>query len=209
MKSTTINRETEQLIRQKIQENFENGRGIYKLFYRIGYNATSDYNNASDIAGIAILKMWRSAGTYCFPVDRNMPFLEDNRMRRWAWQIGKNTAVDFFRWGSYFERKYQICQNDFMEIKFGSRISSMEDNPLSRAIEREDLEIAKKVIDEQILGLPEKFRTVLMMSYFEEKKYREIAKELNIPIGTVKSRLNNAKIKLMGGLMEIYNYLRE
>lgn len=41
--------------------------------------------------------------------------------------------------------------------------------------------------------LPEPFRTVVLMFYFEELSYREIAKELRLPMGTVMSRLSRAK----------------
>ena len=44
--------------------------------------------------------------------------------------------------------------------------------------------------------LPEEQRTVLILQVYEELKYREIAAVLEIPIGTVKSRLNAAVARL-------------
>lgn len=50
--------------------------------------------------------------------------------------------------------------------------------------------------------LPEKFRVVLTMFYYEELSYREIAEQLHVPIGTVMSRLARAKRHLRSRLFE-------
>ena len=50
--------------------------------------------------------------------------------------------------------------------------------------------------------LPEVFRLAVVMFYFEERSYREIAEELDLPIGTVMSRLARAKTHLRSLLCE-------
>jgi RNA polymerase sigma-70 factor (ECF subfamily) len=52
-------------------------------------------------------------------------------------------------------------------------------------------------------GLPDEYKLVLMMFYFEECSYREIAERLDIPMGTVMSRLSRAKGQLRGRLFEM------
>jgi len=47
-----------------------------------------------------------------------------------------------------------------------------------------------------IQALPEPFRVVVLMFYFEDASYREIADELGVPVGTVMSRLSRAKALL-------------
>ncbi|MAV33978.1 MAG: RNA polymerase subunit sigma [Planctomycetaceae bacterium] len=64
-----------------------------------------------------------------------------------------------------------------------------QDVPSSDEIDRERLQHA-------INDLPEEFRIVLLMYYFEECSYKEIATHLNIKIGTVMSRLSRAKARL-------------
>ena len=44
-----------------------------------------------------------------------------------------------------------------------------------------------------VSDLPKKLRTVLVLKYFRDYSLKEIAEMLNIPMGTVKSRLHNAK----------------
>jgi RNA polymerase sigma-70 factor (ECF subfamily) len=59
-----------------------------------------------------------------------------------------------------------------------------------------DGELLQRVLDE----LPEDYRLVLVMFYFEECSYKEIAQQLDIPIGTVMSRLARAKSRLRSRL---------
>ncbi len=49
--------------------------------------------------------------------------------------------------------------------------------------------------------MPDEFRLVLVMFYFEECSYKEIAEELELPIGTVMSRLSRAKARLRAALL--------
>lgn len=60
----------------------------------------------------------------------------------------------------------------------------------------------KAKMDEALQSLPEKFRTVVILYYMEEMTYQEISDFLDIPIGTVMSRLARGKKQLKGALMK-------
>jgi len=62
-------------------------------------------------------------------------------------------------------------------------------------LDREKLQAA-------LLDLPDEFRVVVLMFYFEELSYKEIAEQVGIPIGTVMSRLSRAKNHLRSRLGE-------
>jgi RNA polymerase sigma-70 factor (ECF subfamily) len=66
----------------------------------------------------------------------------------------------------------------------------------------EDEGIDPERLQAAINDLPETFRLVLAMFYFENCHYREIAERLNVPIGTVMSRLARAKAHLRSRLFE-------
>jgi RNA polymerase sigma-70 factor (ECF subfamily) len=63
-------------------------------------------------------------------------------------------------------------------------------------------EIDRDELQQAINELPEEFKLVVLMFYFEHRSYREIAAELDIPQGTVMSRLSRAKSHLRQRLFE-------
>jgi RNA polymerase sigma-70 factor (ECF subfamily) len=65
-----------------------------------------------------------------------------------------------------------------------------------------DTEIDRERLQEALNQLPAPFRVVLVMFYFEECSYRQIAEGLDLPIGTVMSRLARAKRHLRSRLFE-------
>lgn len=64
----------------------------------------------------------------------------------------------------------------------------------------EGVEIDQERLQAALDRLPEEFRVVLLMYYFEQISYRDIADRLELPIGTVMSRLSRAKEHLRGKL---------
>ncbi len=75
------------------------------------------------------------------------------------------------------------------------RIEDNEDNLEIEGIDREQLQAA-------LNALPDEFRVVVLMFYFEDSSYRQIAEQLGIPSGTVMSRLSRAKQFLRQRLRE-------
>lgn len=74
-------------------------------------------------------------------------------------------------------------------------LDSLPEVPLEDGIDRERLQAA-------LNELPDEFRLVLLMFYFEDCSYREIAQRLDIPPGTVMSRLSRAKSHLRKKLFD-------
>jgi RNA polymerase sigma-70 factor (ECF subfamily) len=80
--------------------------------------------------------------------------------------------------------------------KFDLQLDSIPDDvPDESAVDPERLQ---RALDE----LPAEFRVVLTMFYFEELSYREIAEQLELPPGTVMSRLSRAKGHLRARLLD-------
>lgn len=61
---------------------------------------------------------------------------------------------------------------------------------------------AEKEIQKAIQELPQHFRTVVIMRDIQELSYEEISKIVDVPLGTVKSRINRARLQLQQSLKE-------
>ncbi len=75
----------------------------------------------------------------------------------------------------------------------------------STELQSEDIvqgEYAERDIQKAILQLPLHFRTVVILRDIQELSYEEISKIVNVPLGTVKSRINRARLQLQQSLKE-------
>jgi RNA polymerase sigma-70 factor (ECF subfamily) len=97
-----------------------------------------------------------------------------------------------------------IARNCFLKSCMERRpaaASTLDFNLDQVAAPSEDLPIDAETLQNAIQGLPEEFRLVVLMFYFEDLSYREIAEQLNVPAGTVMSRLSRAKKHLRRHLL--------
>ena len=60
----------------------------------------------------------------------------------------------------------------------------------------------KQALRQAVEELPELYRQVMLLAYYQEMKYKDIAEVLGVPLGTVKSRLHAAVNRLMGKLKD-------
>lgn len=72
--------------------------------------------------------------------------------------------------------------------------------PTPAALFEADLD--RQAVQAAIDQLPDEFKIVVLMFYFEDQSYKEIAAELDLPIGTVMSRLSRAKARLRELIVE-------
>ncbi len=89
-------------------------------------------------------------------------------------------------------------------------ITEMKGNEKEFAVEMKIPTRLPEVLNEAISSLPEKYRTAFMLRDVQEMAYDEVAKVLDVPLGTVKSRVNRARLMLRDKLkprVEEYNAL--
>ena len=138
----------------------------HDLVFRYAYRLTGCRSSAEDIAQEVFLLAFRS-----------IEQLRDASAERgWLMAIARN---EFARW---FCRTKAVQRAVVAEWECGSHIDGAE-----QEIERRDW--VQAALDQ----LPDEFRGVVLMYYFEQLSYFEIASALDIPIGTVMSRLSRGK----------------
>ncbi|MDH3427495.1 MAG: sigma-70 family RNA polymerase sigma factor [Gemmatimonadota bacterium] len=143
-----------------------------------------DEPRAEDLVQDTILKAYRSW-------DR---FETGTNCRAWLMTILRNTFINEFR-----RLKSRPAAVEFEEIA---------ERPPSDAMYEADPEgrIFERIIDTEVIAaieeLPDDFRIPIVLSDLEGLAYQEIADLLDIPVGTVKSRLFRARKRLQGRLYE-------
>jgi RNA polymerase sigma-70 factor (ECF subfamily) len=109
--------------------------------------------------------------------------------RPWLYTIAANKARDYLR--SHSRRRMQsldTAQDDDDRMTLAGYIGGEELPADEQAINRERIEQVQAVIDR----MPDHLRTILVLGHFQKLPYAEISEVLDIPVGTVKSRLHAA-----------------
>jgi RNA polymerase sigma-70 factor (ECF subfamily) len=140
--------------------------------------------DAEDIVQNSFIKMYRNINDF----DSNLKFSS------WAYRITHNSLIDWYR-KEKTSPQLVITSND--ENIFDSIAGDM--NIEKDAMRKE----TKKEIESVIQTLDPKYQEVVMLRFFEDKSYDEIADILQIPPGTVAIRLSRAK-KILQEVLQVY-----
>jgi len=116
-------------------------------------------------------------------IYKNLDALHEKAaLKSWIFTITKNSIIDFYK-----KRKDVLVSND--------NLSDIADE-----VHIEDVDIEENMnseisecLKQMIFDIPEKYKAVLILYYMEDSSYQEIAEMLEVPIGTVMSRLSRAK----------------
>ena len=112
-------------------------------------------------------------------------FKRGSNFMAWAWRVAKNLLIDAHR-RSRKEREAAWLDPEIIE-----RIPSSE-NPHEIAERRQRLVLISK----GLASIDEGLAQLILMRDFAGMKYSEISESLDLPLGTVKSRLNRARLEL-------------
>jgi RNA polymerase sigma-70 factor (ECF subfamily) len=138
------------------------------------YRMCGDADLAEDAAQEAFVRAWQHLASY----RPRSPF------RNWVYRIATNVALDALR------RERETVDVDTLVL------ATPDEGPEAAAIGEERIERVRQAV----LALPPASRAALVLREYEGLSYREIADTLDIPIGTVMSRLNYARNRLRESL---------
>lgn len=153
-------------------------RPIYHLAYRLAGN----HDDAHDIAAEAAIRIFRSIGTFRCAIT----------LPAWINRIVANVFYDMRR----RQQRHPASSLDALAEKTGGKLLAAEDSrATSPELHAEENE-KTRILGEAISSLPDYQRTMVTLFHAEGRTYEEIASMMNIPVGTVKSRLNRARLAL-------------
>lgn len=146
----------------------------YQHIYNLIYKMIFKKEDVEDLTQEAFIKAFNSLQHF----DRQFAF------STWLYKIATNNSIDYLRKKKLntFSIDKEIESED-SDYKFD--IPDNDYVPDNKIIEDQ----RRKVLEDAIESLPEKYRQVITMRHKQEKEYEEIAKELNLPLGTVKAHI--------------------
>lgn len=148
------------------------GSLVYRFTLRMSQNATV----AEEVTQEVFLALLRHT-------DRFNP--ARSAMSTWLCSIARNQL------SKHYERNMRYQQAD-EEEEGAFDPPSLEDSPAMLLTRKEAVEAVRQGID----SLPAPLKEVLLLCEFEDMTYEQAAYILNVPIGTVRSRLHRAKLRL-------------
>jgi RNA polymerase sigma-70 factor (ECF subfamily) len=141
----------------------------HRLVINVAFRAIGELSLAEDVAQEVFLKVYKALPSY----------RHDKPFKHWLHRVAANAVTDALR------RRRPVVSLDCMEQQPPSRESDPQD-----VATRHDLQ---RAVRHAIASLPSHYRDTIALQAFGELSYEEIAKTLDIPLGTVMSRLNGAK----------------
>jgi RNA polymerase sigma-70 factor (ECF subfamily) len=152
---------------------------------------TRNRSDAEDLVQETMLKAYRSFGSY-----------EDGtNLRAWLFRILTNTFIN-----TYNAKKVRPQENDLAELEslyLYRHVGQMSDKLKGQSAEDEVFDLftddeVKNALEE----LPEAYLLPVLLADIQEFSYQEIADMLNVPIGTVMSRLHRGRKALQKSLVD-------
>jgi len=155
--------------------------------YNFAYRLTFDEDDAKDLVQDTYLKAYRFIDS----------FQRGTNAKAWLFRILKNSFINDYR-----KKKKEPAKVDYQEVEtfYNSEDVDRQITPDLRVESLQDM--MGDEISNALNALDVDFRTVIILCDLEGFKYDEMAKILDIPIGTVRSRLHRARNLLKEKLSE-------
>ena len=146
--------------------------------YSMAYGILRDHNTAEDVTQEVFKTLWQRASTYD---PARGPF------KHWFLHLAHNRVIDELR-----RRKREAQRDARKSLDEVTQGLAAPDDPAEAAVQAVLFGKVEKALQE----LPPEQRTVVVMAYLQGATQREIADRTGVPLGTVKTRLRLAIIKL-------------
>src|SRR6267378_3375238 len=159
--------------------------------YTAALRMTRNPAEAEDLVQETYLKAYRAFDS----------FQEGTNLKAWLYKILTNTFINAYR--ARRRRPEQSELDDVEDLYLHRRLGGLEAAAAGRSAEEEVMDLFTDTeVKEALESLPEQFRMAVLLADVEGFSYKEIAEILDIPIGTVMSRLHRGRRALQKRLYE-------
>jgi RNA polymerase sigma-70 factor (ECF subfamily) len=150
--------------------------------YAAAMRMTHNPSDAEDLVQETFLRAYRGFGG----------FEEGTNLKAWLYRILTNTYINSYR--AKKRRPEESELEDVEDLYLYRRLGGLEGAAAGRSAEDELLDhFTESEVTDAIESLPEQFRLAVLLADVEGFSYKEIAEILDIPIGTVMSRLHRGR----------------
>ncbi len=154
-----------------------------KSLYGAIYHMTSNHEDASDLLQDTLMRAYKALPK----------FRSDAKFSTWVYRIALNVTINFLRQARNRSRKLSLDELDMDAAEMLMMEDSTGGNAKKQPEEREqELRELQLILNQAIQELSEKHRTVVVLHDIQGKTHMEIARIINVPEGTVKTRLFHA-----------------
>mgnify|MGYP000901160298 CR=1 FL=1 len=149
--------------------------------FNIAYKFTGRHDRAEDLSQEIFLRVFRNLGKF----DRDADF------SKWLASVARNHCIDHYR---STRREQRTMVDD--GLAYEQAPASSASDPI-RAIEAAE---AKELLRRGLAQLPPKLREAVVLRDLRGLAYEEMAEQLGLPVGTIKSRINRGREELARAL---------
>jgi len=150
------------------------------------YRFTSDIDSAQDLAQDTLLKVYINKDSY----------REIAKFSTWIYTIASNLAKTELR---KIKRRQTYSISD---LSTDDREFVLHKSDEESFEDIEDTSVSGSILEKSLMDLDDEFKNIIILRDIQELSYDEISKILQIPLGTVKSRINRGRFKLKDILKE-------
>ena len=188
-----------QLLIQKAQRGDESAFEVLlsryeSVIFRLVYSMLRDREDARDVTQEVFIKLWQTLPKYRF----------ESAFLTYLTAMARNAALDFLR-KTRQQRQSTVSLTQTDEdgelIELDIADSDRENDPVQSVLRAEQAAMVQRAL----LELPVQAREIIALRTVSGLSYEKIAEVLGLEIGTVKSRLNRAKISLIK-ILEQWNF---
>jgi RNA polymerase sigma-70 factor (ECF subfamily) len=165
-------------------------RAYWKLVFNIAYKFVARFDEAEDLTQEIFVKLFTALATY----DRRASF------ETWLTRVSRNLCIDRYR-----RRRRE-------EERFTDEVDP-DAIPLDELVSRPDATLEQReevaIVRQALANLPPAYREAVSLRDIHELSYEQIAERLQLPEGTVKSRINRGRKELARHLRILQENVRD